>query len=151
MNMSDYKKINFTHRLSSYQVKVPYWSGSENLRTPFSAWSTDNSLPWYDAYNTTKHDRHSEFKEATFEHLLDACCGVLVVLSAQFWKRDFAPSNDVLELSSGIDDGMESAIGGYFRVRFPEDFPEELRYDFDWKQLKDEVDPFQTFDYSKIA
>ena len=150
MNMSDYKKINFTHRLSSYKVKVPYWNGTKNIRTPFSAWATGNSLPWYDAYNSTKHDRFTEFKEATFEHLIDACCGVLVVLSAQFWNRDFAPSEDVLAVHSGVDDGMESGIGNYFRVKFPDDFPEELRYDFDWQKLKGEDDPFQTFDYSKL-
>ena len=151
MNMGDYKKINFTHRLSSYRVKIPYWNGSENIRSPFHAWSTGNSLPWYDAYNATKHDRLIGFKEATFEHLLDACCGVLAVLSAQFMEHDFAPIANVYMSLKALDDDMARGIGGYFRVKFPDDFPEELRYDFDWKQLKDEVDPFQTFDYSKIA
>lgn len=151
MNMSDYKKINVTHRLSSYQVHIPYWSGNKNMRKPFSAWSTGDALPWYSAYNTTKHDRLTEFKEATFEHLLDACCGVLVILSAQFWNRDFSPVDDFLVAHSGVDDGMESGIGGYFRVKFPDDFPDELRYDFDWQKLKQEPDPFQIFDYSKVA
>ena len=75
MNMSDYKKINVTHRLSSYLVKVPYWNGTNYLPRPFEAWSQGRSLPWYQVYNTTKHDRHIEFEEATFEHLIDACCG----------------------------------------------------------------------------
>jgi len=150
MNMGDYKKINFTHRLSSYQVMVPYWNGNKNIRSPFSSWATGDSLPWYDAYNATKHDRLAEFKEATFEHLIDACCGVLVILSAQFHREDFSPRSRHLALH-GPNDGMESGIGDYFRVKFPEDFPQELRYDFDWQQHKDEADPFQTFDYSKIA
>jgi hypothetical protein len=149
MNMSDYKKINLTHRLSSYQVKVPYWNGTKNMRSPFAAWSTGNILPWYEAYNTTKHDRHSGFKEATFDHLLDSCCAVLVILSAQFETNDFSPGNTLLALS-GPGDGLESGIGGYFRVKFPEDWPVEQRYDFDWKQLKNEPDPFQTIDYSKL-
>ena len=88
MNMGDYKKINFTHRLSSYRVKMPYWNGANHLRSPFKPWATDRPLAWYQAYNTTKHDRHVEFKEATFEHLIDACCGVLVILSAQFGTND---------------------------------------------------------------
>jgi hypothetical protein len=46
---------------------------------------------------------------------------------------------------------MESGIGGYFRVRFPANWPTELRYDFDWSQLKNDRDPFQTIDYSTIA
>jgi len=141
MNMSDYKKINATHRLSSYQVKVPYWNGIKDTRSPFLAWSTRSTLPWYEAYNTTKHDRHGEFAEATFEQLLDACCGVLVILSAQFRTNDFSPGNGFLILN-GPSDGMESGIGDYFRVKFPEDWPQELRYEFDWQKLKNESDPF---------
>jgi hypothetical protein len=152
MNMSDYKKLNLTHRLSSYQVKVPYWSGNKNIRTPFSAWATNGSLPWYEAYNTTKHDRLAEFQAATFEHLLDACCGVLVILSAQFETNDFSPGNTLLAVSGSNDnDGMESGIGNYFRVKFPDDWPQELRYEFDWQKLKNEPDPFQNIDYSKIT
>ena len=150
MNMGDYKKINITHRLSSYQMKVPYWSGTRDTRSPFLAWATGGPLPWYEAYNTTKHDRHVEFEEATFEHLLDACCGVLVILSAQFETNDFSPGNTILALE-GPNDGMVSGIGGYFRVRFPNDWPQDLCYEFDWQKLKCESDPFQTIDYSKIA
>lgn len=150
MNMGDYKKINTSHHLSSYQVKVPYWSGTSDTRSPFSAWSTGSSLLWYEAYNITKHDRHADFKKATFEHLLDACCGVLVILSAQFETNDFSPGNSLLALE-GSNDGMESGIGGYFRVKFPDDWPPDLRYEFDWQKLKNEPDPFQTIDYSKIA
>ena len=150
MKMDDYKKINTTHRLSSYQVKVPNWSGSKETRSPFFGWSTGGSLPWYQAYNTTKHDRHDEFEEATFEHLLDACCGVLVILSAQFETNDFSPGNTLLAVG-GPNDGMESGIGGYFRVKFPNDWPQELRYEFDWQKLQNESDPYQTIDYLKIA
>ncbi|MBI9049999.1 MAG: hypothetical protein JEZ00_11300 [Anaerolineaceae bacterium] len=151
LNMEDYRKINTTHRLSSYQVKVPYWSGIENLRTPFSAWTNGAPLPWYEAYNATKHDRYSEFREATFGHLIDACCGVLVVLSAQFETNDFSPGNTLLAVGDGNDDGMESGIGEYFRVKFPSDWPKELCYDFDWQKLRNEPYPFLTIDYSKIV
>jgi hypothetical protein len=149
-NMSDYRKIEKTHLLSAYEVKVPNWSGSRAIRPPFSAWTSGGSLPWYQAYNTTKHDRHSQFEQATFDHLLDACCGLLVLLSAQFETNDFSPGNTLLALE-GSRDGMESGIGGYFRVRFPSNFPAALRYDFDWQQLKNEPDPFQTIDYSTIS
>jgi hypothetical protein len=32
---SDYKKLNATHRLSSFQVKFPVWHGRHAVRTPF--------------------------------------------------------------------------------------------------------------------
>ena len=148
-NMGDYKKINTTHRLSSYGIKIPNWHGVKNIWSPFSAWANRRPLPWYEAYNTTKHDRHTEFEQATFEHLLDACCGLLVVLSAQFETNDFSSGSTLLALE-GPDDGMETGIGGYFRVKFPNDWPEELKYDFEWEALKGEADPFRTIDYTTI-
>jgi len=150
MDMRDYKKVNFTHHLSSYQVKVPYWNGMYNIRSPFSAWAMKKALPWYEAYNVTKHNRHTGFKEATFEHLLDACCGVLVVLSSQFGSTDFSPGPSLLAIDGGHTDGMESGIGDYFRVKFPDDWPSDLSYEFDWETLKNEQDPFQTIDYSQV-
>jgi len=149
-NMGDYKKIEKTHFLSAYGVKVPNWNGTSGNRSPFSKWLTDGSLPWYQAYNTTKHDRHSAFEEATFKHLIDACCGLLVLLSAQFETKDFSPSETFLSVG-GPSDGMESGIGGFFRVKFPENWPNELRYDFNWQNLKNEEDPFQNIDYSTIT
>lgn len=149
-DMRDYKKIEKTHLLSSYEVRVPNWTGVSATRSPFSAWSAGRLLPWYQAYNTTKHDRHSEFEKATFEHLIDASCGLLVLLSAQFASNDFSPGPTLIAME-GPADGWESGIGGYFRVRFPGNWPTELRYDFDWSKLKTDLDPFQTIDYSTIA
>jgi len=117
-NMNDYKKLEKTHFLSSYKVKVPNWNGDSETRSPFLAWSKGDPLPWYQAYNNTKHDRHSAFEEATFEHLINACCGLLVLLSAQFETNDFSPGDALLSVG-GPRDGMESGIGGFFRVKFP--------------------------------
>jgi hypothetical protein len=150
-NMGDYKKVNTTHHLSSFQVKVPNWDGENSLRKPFVAWKSGNPLPWYQAYNATKHDRHLEFTQATFEHLLDATCGLLSVLSAQFGTMDFSSSDMLISMPGVHNDGMESGIGSYFRVRFPEDWPEEEKYDFNWHSIMNENDPFQTFDYMQIA
>jgi len=149
LDMSDYKKINITHRLSSFSVKMPYWNGAKQFRNPFSAWKKGESLPWYKAYNATKHDRHTSFQEATFDNLLDACCGVLVIFSAQFLTQNFSPGPSVLALEGSID-GMESGIGSYFRIKFPEDWPQKLRYDFNWNELKEEDDPFDNIDFSKM-
>jgi len=150
MNMDDYKKINTTHHLSSYQVKFPYWNGTKDVRSPFSDWSAGKALPWYTAYNTTKHDRHSKFKDANLDNLLDACCGVLVILSAQFGINDFSPGGELVTVG-GLYDGMKDGIGNYFRVQFPNDWPIELRYQFNWNDLMNKPDPFQKTDYSKIT
>jgi len=150
MNIGDYRKIEATHQLASYQVRVPSWSGDQWLRTPFSAWATPNEpLPWYEAYNATKHDRHHSFAAATFEHLLDASCGLLVLLSSQFNTYDF-PSGDILLSVGRSNDSFESGIGSFFRVKFPSNWPMEQRYEFNWQELEDEEDPFITFDYTRV-
>jgi hypothetical protein len=142
LTMNDYSKLETTHRLSRYRVRVPIWHGAGADRQPFHQWSQGKSLAWYQAYNRTKHDRHAAFQDATFEHLVDAVCGLVALLSAQFHTHDFAPSDWALTVG-GLNDGMESAIGGYFRVAFPSDWPADDRYEFDWKAIKDEPDPFQ--------
>ena len=119
------------------------------LRVPFQAWGKGSSLPWYVAFNAAKHDRQSQFRMANFEHLIDATCGLLVLLSAQFWTNDFGPGNTLLSVG-GPNDGMESGIGGYFRVGFPSDWPAELRYEFDWTELRSQPEPFQLIDFAKI-
>jgi hypothetical protein len=81
-NMNDYKKLNLTHRLSSYQIKLPLWYGNESPRRPFSAWAAGGPLPWYQAYNQTKHDRHENFEDANFENLLNAVSGLVALLSS---------------------------------------------------------------------
>lgn len=156
MNMSDYNKLEFTHRLSSYQVKIPYWKGMQGIREPFKCWSaSDKPNPvWYDAYHATKHNRHVDFEKANFENLIDAVCGLLVLLSSQFYTKDFSPGNCSLVVEGyGPGDGMEAAIGSYFRIKFPE-WPEKERYSFtfdDIEKNKNNADFFQSIDYTEIT
>ncbi|HEV7578310.1 MAG TPA: hypothetical protein VGO85_19945 [Caldimonas sp.] len=148
-NMQDYRKIEATHRLSEFEVLFPIWTGSQNARKPFSAWSGTQSLSWYRAYNDSKHDRHKEFSNASLENAIDAVTGVLVLLSAQFGTEDFMPSPGMYAITLGSgprSDGAGLAIGDYFSVRFPE-WPTAERYDFDWSNLKLQDDPFERFTY----
>jgi len=145
--MTDYKKINKSHKLSSYEVKLPVWKGVKNIRKPFEDWKDDKSLPWWDAYNKSKHDRQTEFERATFENLTEAICGLVVVLSAQFKNNDFSPQEWGLS-AGGINDGMESTIGGYFRVKYPTDWTEEDKYDFKFSTLEEEdSNPIDKYNY----
>jgi len=131
-------------------VKVPYWNTINAIRSPFHNWSTGEHLGWFDVYNSTKHDRYTEFTKASFGNLLDACCGLLVILSAQFARYDFVPEPIFLTAAGGNAVGMDFGIGGYFQVKFPDDFLTDERYDFNWEDLKKEQDPFQTIDYKMI-
>jgi hypothetical protein len=147
LNMLDYIKIEQSHKLSEFEVRVPTWSGAGELRTPFLAWRVSGPLDWYRAYNETKHDRHTAFRNATFGHMLDAVCGCLTIISAQFLDEDYSSQSGRLVVEEP-DDGSEEAIGGYFRIKFPQSWPVSDRYDFDWwHTLKEDPDPFQQYPY----
>lgn len=151
-NMKDYKMIEKSHLLSSFQVKIPNWRGPGSVLRPFEAWSRSYvatpTLRWYDAYNNAKHDRQANFEDANFGNVVNAIGGLVALLSAQFLDEDFHSGASPVVVSRS-EDGFEDAIGGYFRVSYPDDWPATDRYDFNWTQLKNsEDDPFQCFDFS---
>jgi hypothetical protein len=147
--MKDYRKLEVSHRLSSYRAKLPLWSGGSAVRSPFKAWSSGGSLPWYQAYNRTKHNRHEHFKDANFGALVDAMCGLTILHSAQFRNEDFERASYLL-WHGGSKDGFDEAAGRYFLVAYPDDWPANERYEFDWGQLQKSPDPFQNYDYKAI-
>jgi hypothetical protein len=143
--MEDYQRLNDTHHLSSYEVKLPVWAGDRQTQRPFAAWSSSERLLWYQAYNAVKHSRHSNFGQANLGNLIEAVCGLVALISAQFLNLDFGPS---YILGDGPSDGFDFATGGYFLVKYPDDWPVAERYEFDWEVLKNsEPDPFQTFTF----
>lgn len=142
LKIIDFHKLEASHKLSSYEVRVPVWHGQHGVRKPFAGWTTNHSLPWYQAYNIAKHDRHKDFSKATFEHTIDAMCGLAALISSQFYNCDFTP-NTYLAMSMASDDFQQS-IGDYFQIRFPKAAnwsPKDL-YDFDWDTIRTDATPF---------
>lgn len=145
-SMKDYKKIELSHKLSEYYVRIPYWHGEKGVWKPFSAWGERASPSWYDAYNSAKHDRLKEFHKASFENVVQAICGLVALMSSQFLSEDFRPGLGFLGMD-GPDDDFEEAVGAYFNVRFPANWPKSDRYDFSWPDLAQLSDPFLEHDY----
>lgn len=146
LDMNDYRKLNATHHLSSYEVRMPYWHGNQHTRTPFAAWAGVGGLDWYQAYNAAKHDRHNEFARSNFANLLQAMSGLVAVVSAQFHTYDFLPDVQVGE--AGPDGGFDITTGGYFHVKFPTDWPMADRYVFSWRIHEKEPNPFQVLTFA---
>jgi hypothetical protein len=156
LSMRDYKLVDRTHHLSSFEVRSPGWRGSGGLRRPFLGWKNQPPvLAWYQAYNKSKHDRHTSFERATFEALVDAMAGLVALMAAQFHQEDYSSAAKSLSIGSNYSydtsDGMESAMGDYFRVRFPTDWDEQDKYDFAWAQFASEADPFAEHVYVEGA
>jgi len=158
LNMTDYRKVDVTHHLSSYRVMLPIWDGAPLIVAPFEVWrpfrglahSGGIGLPWYQAYNASKHDRQQEFKKANFENLISAVTGLLVVISSQFRDRDFDAGPAALLVSGHDYHAMEAATGGLFRISYPHDWSDSELYDFEWGALKTKNDRFAKIDYDSI-
>jgi hypothetical protein len=141
LTMIDYRKLEPTHHLSSYEVRLPVWIGQRSIRKPFARWKSGSALPWFSAHHGGKHNRHHEFPSASFGNVIDAVCAVFVLLSAQFGIEDYGPSHLTVN-PGGLTDDFERGIGNYLYVRFPTDWADADCYDFDWQSLKGDPRPF---------
>ncbi|EOX1815494.1 hypothetical protein ACPDXT_003382 [Vibrio cholerae] len=148
-NIIDFKKVDKTHRLSSYKVQYPVWEGAHFMFEPFKAWRSSNSLSWYQAYNASKHDRHDNFRQASFENLLNAFAALQILITAQFKTESFSATRS-LGVNTDSYHTLNSGIGDYLLIDFPSDWPEEQKYSFDWSSLKQETVRFQKFDYNVV-
>jgi hypothetical protein len=151
MNVSDYRLLNRTHRLSEYEIRYPNWRGERATRQPFAAWAQKKPLCWYQAYNRSKHDRNQNFKDANLENLTEAMAGLAILLSSQFSTYSFEPGANALALSGyeDIPDGFEVALDNYFGVKFPTSWTDSERYEFNWSELKNDPDPFRRLDFER--
>jgi hypothetical protein len=144
--MEDYRKVERSHRLSSYKVKLPTWQGTTHTRLPFADWKAGGGLRWYQDYNAAKHDRHGDFVRANFSALLDAVTGLVALRCAQFFNAGASPGGYLI--LNGPNDGFDETLDDYYRVALPRDWPAAERYDFDWQSIKDEADPFQSYAFA---
>jgi hypothetical protein len=149
-NINDYKIINKTHHLDDYEIEFPIWRGVKNKRKPFSSWSTNGDLTWYQAYNKSKHDRIHSFHEANLDNLLDAFSGLCVLLTSQFKNESFEPGPDLMAASGYNYYDGETGIGDYLIVYFPSNWATTEMYDFDWSTLKNQKGKFNKIDYDNI-
>lgn len=150
-NIRVYKRVNYSHHLSEYEVGLPQWSTSELIKfKPFEAWAHDNQpLEWYQAYNMSKHDRQDNFGYANLSNLLQAVSGLLCLIHSQFRGENFSPSDWGIGAEGFDFYDMESSTGGVFRIKEPSNWTEDELYDFNWSELKNEEVRFQKYDYNK--
>lgn len=155
----DFSKIELSHKLSEYRVRMPLWKGTSDIRMPFKNWSDRSKknwhiLPWYQANNKSKHYRHEHFDKATFGNLIDALGGLVVLLSAQFREEEYSTGAKALSIgghySYGFDPNWQDTIGGYFRVQYPSSWLKDELYDFNWQSLSSNTCPFDTIDFKSL-
>lgn len=148
-NINDYKKINKTHHLDAYKAIFPIWDGVHNEFSPFKVWETNGILSWYRDYNLCKHDRHTQKYLANLENLLNAFTALFILLTSQFNRESFSPGTTLISCRTGAEYYPdEFGIGDYLIVKFPENWGDNEKYDFNWSTLQNEQNKFQKIDYN---
>lgn len=83
---NDYVKLREPLCLPEYDVSLPRYDAVPAIR-PFENWdpqSPTQSLPWYAAYNRTKHDRTSNFADASLWNCIQSVAANIVMLCVRF-------------------------------------------------------------------
>ncbi|MCG7534750.1 hypothetical protein [Pseudoalteromonas sp. OOF1S-7] len=82
----DYVKLLPKACLNEFEIAFKNYSCLRKFQ-PFSNWAVANptrSLPWYDAYNKTKHDRATSFNVAILENVMDAIAANVAMFCAKY-------------------------------------------------------------------
>ncbi|WP_158912723.1 hypothetical protein [Caulobacter sp. S45] len=86
-NTADYVKLCRPMRLTDYAISIAAFPWLEPI-APFRTWGASDKpsqdLPWYQAYNDTKHDRDGRFARATLRSAIEAVLASVVMAVAQF-------------------------------------------------------------------
>lgn len=93
LKTKDYFKCKDILKLDKYEVIIQQYADLKKFH-PFKGWTdegsrTTSSIPWYEAYNSVKHDRGGNIVNANFEHLLDAIAAIHILLEAQYGSNIF--------------------------------------------------------------
>jgi hypothetical protein len=158
LTIRDFRRIDVTHHLSSYEAMLPMWNGVSPAIKPFEPWRAPRGqaapqgvpLSWYQAYNASKHRRQQAFKQANLWTLIEAVAGLLIVVTAQFKAVKFDALPDHLLAGAGDYHPHEDSIGELFRIKYPDDWGDDEIYDFDWSTLQADADRFEKIDYDAI-
>ncbi len=98
--------------------------------SPFEGWSEaepTKSLPWYDAYNGTKHDRESNFGDASLANLLRAMAALHVQLSAQWGPHIFDRLFEAIPSPFRLERQPIRSAGELYGPRINDDLSTEWR------------------------
>lgn len=92
-SMDDYVKCKDILGLEKFEVELIQYPALKVFK-PFYDWDVSKptqTLPWYKAYNSVKHNRGDGITDANLEHVLDSMSAIHVLLESQYGKNIFQP------------------------------------------------------------
>lgn len=147
----DYVKLCEALHLREYQFTLNTYGTLPPIR-PFEHWDLTKptaSLPWYDAYNKTKHDRDKHFSDATLMNCINAVIACLVMHCVKFSPHQMFEQNNTF--SSMVNQHFHGQLINVdyksfylFKLDLPEDTRPEL-FIFDAERDKFTI-PFKQLD-----
>ncbi len=81
MKVGHYFKLRDFYNLSRYDVGVMFWRPKVYV-DPFGPWWGPNpNLPWWNRHHALKHDRHTNFHDATLLLLVECMAGLFALMT----------------------------------------------------------------------
>jgi hypothetical protein len=71
---------------------------------PFTAWTASHptqTLPWYDAYNKSKHNRHAESSQSTLHAAIESTSAAIILFAVRYGLRELFSAKDILSSQLG--------------------------------------------------
>jgi hypothetical protein len=93
--MQDYKKFVAAQRQAEWRLTLANYPSHPGF-SPFSDTNKDGNFRWYTAYNQTKHDRDSNFSEASLDHAIAAVGAAYIMFLSQF-GQDFPTQSTTVD------------------------------------------------------
>lgn len=95
LNTSHYQKLKDVMFLDKYTIRLSDYK--DRHFSPFLGWlgpkKASESIPWYAAYNSVKHDRETNFPLACMANVLNAAAALHVLQLAQWGAGVFDPAH----------------------------------------------------------
>jgi len=95
VNLNPYEDVFYAN-----PTRYPPDSVAGYLVTPFQEWAAGKALPWWNAFTALKHDRLSNFRQATLGNVIHALAAVFIILTVhneeEFKEGHLAP--DIYDL-----------------------------------------------------
>lgn len=145
----DFFKTNSALKLHGYKLESFFYeiSNCSGANQPFERWSNSYELTWYQDHNSVKHNRTTDYHNASLLNVVTALAGLYILLYSQFGILvDTITSYGIMTLviSGNSFLTLETNNMGYNFIQKPT-WGEQEKYGFEWDTIKTNDSPFQKF------
>lgn len=127
---SDYCKLCDLLRLKEWSVFLKDYPGLGDF-SPFLNWDADNptqSLVWYEAYNSVKHDRENAANQATLKNLISAVAPMHILNASQWGPEIYQDHGMGLKSPFSLRSSPKFKSGDFYAMSREHGEPIAIKY-----------------------